>query len=145
MTKKEFNRVNCNLLQAEIYARNAQMCVPCVHNYSGKKYNELRNVDVANGIAQVPVEVPYPITPDSVKSYAASADYRNDPAAAMAMQPPAPNLGDLTDVQKVLSADMESARELYANLKQVFESAAAAKSATETATENKESEVIENG
>lgn len=145
MTKKQFNRVNCNLLQAEIYARNAQMCVPCVHNYSGKKYHELRNVDVANGMAQVPVAVPYPITPDSVKSYAASADYRNDPAAAMAMQPPAPNLGDLTDIQKVLSSDMESARELYANLKQVFEGAAAAKTATATATENKESEVNANG
>lgn len=139
MTKKQFNRVNCNLLQAEIYARNAQMCLPCVHNYSGKKYNELRNVDVANGIAQVPVEVPYPITPDSVKSYAASADYRNDPATAMAMQPSAPNLGDLTDVQKVLSADMESARELYANLKQVFENVSVVK--TETAMENKASEV----
>lgn len=142
--KKEFTRVNCNLLQADIYARNAQICGTCSHNYNAT-YKELRTIDTPTGIRQVLVDVPYPVTPDSVKSYAASADYRNDPAAAMAMSAPSANLGDLTDVQKVLSADMESARALYSNLKAVFDSQPATAATAAVATENTTASEVQNG
>lgn len=138
-------KVKCNLLQAEVYARNAELCTACAHNYKNKMYKELRNVQTADGMKQVLVDVPYPVTPESVKSYAASADYRNDVGAAMASPAPGANLGDLTDVQKVLSADMESARELYANLKAVFENAAVQKQENASAAESNVSEVTNNG
>lgn len=143
--KKEFTRVNCNLLQAEIYARNAQISGTCSHNYNAT-YKELRTIDTPTGIRQVLVDVPYPVTPESVKSYAASADYRNDPAAAMATPAPSANLGDLTDVQKVLSADMESARALYSNLKAVFDNQpATAADTAAVATENTNASEVQNG
>lgn len=142
--KKEFTRVNCNLLQADIYARNAQICGTCSHNYNAT-YKELRTLDTPTGIRQVLVDVPYPVTPESVKSYAVSADYRNDPAAAMAMPAPSANLGDLTDVQKVLSADMESARALYSNLKAVFDSQPATVATAAVANENTTASEVQNG
>lgn len=112
--KKTYNRVNCNLLQAEVYARNAQLLPKENHNYGNRKYMELRNVPYANGIRQEYVEVDYPITPETVKSYAASCDYHNDPAAAMATPPPGANLGDLTTLQDILSKDLEAARAAFA-------------------------------
>lgn len=112
--KKTYNRVNCNLLQAEVYARNAQILPKDVHNYGNNKYTELRNVPYANGIKQEYIDVDYPITPETVKSYAASCDYHTDPAAAMATPPPGPNLGDLTTLQDILSKDLEAARAAFA-------------------------------
>lgn len=132
--QRKFDKVNCNLMQAEIYARNSMLCKSCA-NYAKKQYVELQTRTTANGIVQERVHVDYPITPEYVKSFAQSADYHNDPAAAMAMPPRGKNLGDITGLQEVLSKDMESARALYGQLKQVFETAQTAQTQQQAQTE----------
>lgn len=128
MRKKELSKVSkvrCNLMQADVYLRNPDICGDCQSNVKnvGKKYYELITKQMPNGMVQELVEVDYPITPASVKSYAASADYRNDINSALSSTPRGKNLGDLTKVQQVLSSDMETARNLYGNLKKIFENA----------------------
>lgn len=58
--------------------------------------------DLPNGYVQELVEKDYPITSESVTSYADGADYRNDPAQAVANAPARVNLGDITEAQKFL-------------------------------------------
>lgn len=142
MKKKETKRVRCNLLQAEIYVRSPECCIDCKSPQKSKDtYFELREKLVKNGTVQELVEVDYPITPESVKSYAAAADYRNDVNAALAAEPRGNNLGDLTAVQELLSSDTEKARALYQNLKKVFEEANVVHGATETPKTEKVTEV----
>lgn len=136
------SKIRCNLMQADVYMRNPDICGDCQSNVKnvGKKYFELVTKQMPNGMVQELVEVDYPITPASVKSYAASADYRNDINAALNSSPRGKNLGDLTKVQHVLSSDMETARNLYSNLKNIFEKAqthAEAPAAEPAATEVK--------
>lgn len=138
--QRKFDKVSCSLMQAEIYARNSQLCKSC-SNYGKKQYEELQTLVMPNGVIQERVLVDYPITPDYVKSFAQSADYHNDPATAMAMPPRGKNLGDITGLQEVLSKDMESARTLYSNLKAVFEKA---QTALDTAQVQTKTETEEN-
>lgn len=128
MTKTKVNkRVYMNLIQAEVYARNPEILGDKKTRYAAEKtYPELVEKQLPNGSIYVIEQQPYPVTPESVKSYAATADYRRDIATAMNAQPRGKNLGDLSSVQQVLSADMEAARSLYGSLKKVFETAAPA-------------------
>lgn len=49
------------------------------------------------------VEKDYPINSESVSSLAEGADYRNDPAQAIAQAPKRVNLGDVTEAQAFLN------------------------------------------
>lgn len=62
----------------------------------------------------------YPITPEYVNSFADSADYHNDPLAAISNSKPRQNLCDLTTFQRVMDMDCEQARGLYAQLSKIF-------------------------
>lgn len=68
-----------------------------------KKIYVLERQQVGNGFQDVLVEKDYPITSESVTSYADGADYRNDPAQAIANAPTRVNLGDITEAQDFLS------------------------------------------
>lgn len=65
---------------------------------------------------------PYPITPQYVQSFADSADYHKDPAAAIlaASSVNRTNLGDVRDFQKVNSMDTAEAIALHNDLKAKF-------------------------
>lgn len=81
------------------------------------------------------IEREYPITPETVKSYAQSADYHTDPAsaAAAAAANPRKSLGDIRDIQKVASMDsaqfLELARRMNAAAEEIQKKAAAAAAA----------------
>ena len=120
-------KIYCNQQQMEVYARNPEICRDCKGNSAIKSYYELREKTTANGISYNLEKVDYPITPESVASYAASADYRNDINAAFNSSSRGQNLGSVAaDMQSVLSLDSDAAQKLYASLKQKFESASAA-------------------
>lgn len=105
--------VPTNLIKQNCYIKTATMSIDTHSPYVQKKYYELQRKTVANGIIEELVEVDYPISPDTVKSYADSADYRRDPFGAVASATPRKNLGDITEAQKASQIDTEMAKEIY--------------------------------
>lgn len=105
------------------------------------KYYELRRTVVSDGIKEELIEVDYPITSDYVNSFSDSADYKKDiPGAIAGSDTSRKNLGDVVDMQRVLSMDSESAKKLAQNLRNVAV-ALEQKQKTGQKTENTEKEV----
>lgn len=67
------------------------------------KYTMLEKQQLPNGYTEAVVEKDYPINSASVTSYADGADYRNDPAQAIANASKRVNLGDVTQAQEFMS------------------------------------------
>lgn len=117
--RKNKNEVRCkrmNLLEAEVYVR---FPISTIGDKQVKQYVELQEETTQNGIREHYVAVDYPITPESVNSYADSADYRKNPDViknAVHRQ----NLGDVSEVQKVMSNDMTEMRLMFAKMQEVM-------------------------
>lgn len=117
MSKKEkCTRVKCNLLQAEVYVR---FPVRVCGNGKVTRYCELQETPCSNGVVEKLVECDYPITAESVNSYADSADYRKNPEI-IRQATPRQNLGDISDMQQVLRNDMSAMRDLMKNSQEVL-------------------------
>lgn len=82
-------------------------------NNTQDKYFALERKNLPNGYVEEIVEKDYPINPDSLYSYAESADYRNDPNQAIAKAPKRVNLGDVSGVQEFLANDPQRAMTTY--------------------------------
>lgn len=65
-------------------------------------YASLEKKTLPNGYIEGIVKKDYPINSESVSSLAEGADYRNDPAQAVAAAPKRVNLGDVTEAQAFL-------------------------------------------
>lgn len=114
--KNPVRKVRCNLLQAEVYVRYP-VCL--IDGVRVKKYCELQEQPCSNGIVEDYVSVDYPITPDSVNSYADSSDYKKNPEV-ISQAVPRQNLGDISELQKVLSHDMSAMRDMLAKSQEVL-------------------------
>lgn len=119
--KNPSRRLSCNLLQAEVYVRYP-VCL--IEDKPVKKYCELQERPCANGVIEEYVSVDYPITADSVNSFVDTADYKRNPDV-FANAVPRQNLGDVSEIQKVLSNDMTALREMLAHGKDVLAKAEA--------------------
>lgn len=106
-------RVRCNLLEAEVYVR---FPVRICGKEKVRQYVELQEVPCENGIQEQYVLVDYPVTAESVNSFAESADYHTNPEVVTRAQP-RQNLGDITEVQQMLRSDMSGLRDLVASAK----------------------------
>lgn len=106
--EKHCKRVISNLLEAEVYVR---FPVRLVGKNEIKQYLELQEVPYSNGVREEYVLVDYPVTEDSVNSYADSADYRTNPEVISQAQP-RKNLGDVSEIQKTLRNDLSEMREM---------------------------------
>ena len=129
-------RMKSFLLQAEVYVRYPQCTI---NKQKCKRYVELRDIEANNGFYQKYVTVDYPITPESVNSYADAADYRKNPEVinqAVARR----NLGDITETQKILNSDMTELQRLVKQSQEVVErlKAANAVQPADKDTNNKE-------
>lgn len=109
-------RVRCNLLEAEVYVR---FPVRICGKEKVRQYVELQEVPCQNGIQEQYVLVDYPVTADSVNSFAESADYHTNPEVVNRAQP-RQNLNDITEAQKILRNDMSGLRDLLASSKDVL-------------------------
>lgn len=136
-------KVSSNLLKQNVYVRD---CTPDLvsdlKSNSPATYESLDEVLTPDGTIKTEFKtMDYHITPDFVKSFSDSCDYRADPSGAIARSSPRTNLGDITDFQKVSSMDMTQARELYSQLSKVFANAGTDVSretkANEASVENK--------
>lgn len=95
-----------------------------------RKYFALEEVENEDGFkGEVLVEKDYPYTPEYVSSFAASSDYRADPVGAVNKAPKRTNLGDITNLQRALGLDFETARHLYAEFRAAAERSVAQKEA----------------
>ena len=121
--KKECREVPTNLLPVNCFLRDTVTAKDLHTEYQQRTYMELQRKTVQNGIVEELKEVPYEITPASVKSFANSSDYHVDPAGAILRGNCGKNLGDVSVMQKVASMDGMEAAALYQELKKKFEMA----------------------
>lgn len=118
--KSEFSPIVTNLIRQNCYVRES---VPSSSSCSSPStYVSLDEIVVEDGVKLRESVNDYPITPDFVNSFSDSVDYRRDPVSAIAHGSKRTNLGDVSNLQKVCSMDMTSARELYDSLSKVFSS-----------------------
>lgn len=113
--KGPVKRVRCNLLEAEVYVR-FPVCI--IDGKPIRQYCELQETPCKNGVVENYVQVDYPVTPESVNSYADSADYKKNPEVvtkAVSRQ----NLGDITEIQQVLRNDMTAMRDMLQRSQEV--------------------------
>lgn len=89
---------------------NATTTVRPTNYKKGTVYESLEKVDLPSGYVQTIVEKDYPITRESVTSFADGADYKNDPLQAIANAPQRVNLGDITQAQEFLQNPLNFAR-----------------------------------
>lgn len=73
-----------------------------------KSYTELVEHTTETGVNYSIEEFPYEHTPERVKSYASTCDYRNDPLQAVARAPKRNNVGDVSSVVELMSQDSEA-------------------------------------
>lgn len=87
--------------------------VPKKKDDTVKTYLSLERKNLPNGFIEHVEEKDYPINAESVTSYADGADYRRDPAAAVANAPKRVNLGDITQVQDFIKNEPQQAVRVY--------------------------------
>lgn len=129
VNKNKCRRVKLPLLQAEVFVRYPTCTI---NKQERKRYVELRDVEAQNGFFQKYVTVDYPITPESVNSYADAADYRKNPEVinqAVARR----NLGDITEIQKITNSDMTQLRALVEKSQDVLKRLESARKTAEPA------------
>lgn len=134
-------RLDCNLIKQNVYVRDF------VAPYDSfvepvSQYPELKREDTQFGFEEKVVVSDYPITPESVNSYAETADYRNNLQEALNSPSRGKGLGDIRDLQELQNLDTSVIRERLAALNAALASRIEAK--TET-VETVKKEVEEDG
>lgn len=114
------SRVQSNLLQQNCFVRDVVRKVDLKSENSDSCFISLDEVLSENGVSFVPRKYPYPITPHYVNSFVDSADYRRDPVSAINNGVKRQNLGDISQIQSVLSMDSSLQRSLYEQLSAKF-------------------------
>lgn len=103
-------RQNCYIVDG----REKAICASGTEmNHEQKKYISLERVQTRNGFYEELVSKDYPINSASVTSYADGADYRRDPAAAIANAPKRVNLGDISEAQEFIRSNPQEAAIQY--------------------------------
>ena len=114
--KNQTKKVRLNIIQAEVYARNPQILTGVNGKRSDTTYYELREHVKGNATYNELVAVPYPVTAESVNSFEMSTDYKRDVESAMNMPARGVNLGDIVDMQRVMTMDKSEAQKLIGEL-----------------------------
>lgn len=73
-----------------------------------QSYTELVEHTTETGVNYTIEKFPYEHTPERVKSYASTCDYRNDPLQAVARAPKRNNVGDVSSIVELMSQDSEA-------------------------------------
>lgn len=84
-------------------------------------YPSLEKKKLPNGYVEQVEDKDYPINSDSITSYVDGADYRRDPATAVAQGRKRVNLGDVAEVQEFLRNNPQEAVRLARNVSQTLE------------------------
>lgn len=103
-------KVHSNIIAQDCYIRDVTPKVVKKSEYAARRFPSLVEVPDSVGVHYDLRDFDYPITPDSVKSYVDSTDYKRDPAAAIATGSRGVNLGDITELQRVTNSDVSAVR-----------------------------------
>lgn len=138
--------LNTNLLEQNCYIRDIVLRIDKQSSTSELFYDSINEVTDGMSLRHEVVQVPYEITPQYVNSFVDSADYRNNPVAAIVNAPHRTNLGDIREYQQINEMDDTQASKLYAQLKERFSKAQAqaqaqAQTQAQTQSEISDSEV----
>lgn len=117
--KNNAQPITCNLLHFEMSKRVPANVEKVIKQPHTKKYFELIEKTTDSGIVEELVEREYPITPDYVKSFEASANYKNDVNNAMANGVSGTNIGDGVSIQQLQNMDISAIRDLQSKLNQI--------------------------
>lgn len=120
MSNLKNSRVQSNLLQQNCFVRDVVRTTDLSVSSSPESFLSIDEVVTSKGVELKETDNPYPITPQYVKSFADSVDYHKDLLGAISSGERRSNLGDITDIQKIVSMDSEQARALYNQLSAVF-------------------------
>lgn len=113
-------RIQSNLLQQNCFVRDVSLSRDLRSVTSDIDFLSQDEVTTSHGVSLVDKVKKYPITPQYVNSFVDSSDYRRDPVSAISNGVKKSNLGDLTEIQSVLSMDSAKQAELYHELSKKF-------------------------
>lgn len=119
MSDKRCVRLQSNLLQQNIYIRDCARASD-VETSVCEKYPELERRDTDCGFEERVVSRDYPITPESLNSFAETADYKNNLVEAMHAPSRGKGLGDIRDMQDLQNMDSVEIRNRIASLQKVL-------------------------
>lgn len=116
--------VRSNIIAQDCYIRDVSPKVVKKSEYAVRRFPSLVEVPSSVGVHYDLCDFDYPITPESVKSYVDSTDYKRDPAAAIAVGSCGVNLGDITELQRVTNSDVSSVRLTIEKIQKAAEASA---------------------
>lgn len=121
-------KLRMNLLQQDVYVRDVVQPFDEKKDHLIGTYISQDEVVRKNGVFVERTVQPYPITPDSVQSFADGTNYRLDVSRAVSSPAPGTNLGDVAAMQELLRlspdelrARMDVLREIIASSKKPVE------------------------
>ena len=117
-------KVHSNIIAQDCYIRDITPKVVKRSEYAARRFPSLVEVPDSIGVHYDLRDFDYPITPESVKSYVDSTDYKRDPAAAIAAGSRGVNLGDLTELQRVTGCDVSAVRLTLERIQKAAEASA---------------------
>lgn len=103
-------KVHSNIIAQDCYIREVTPKVVRKSEYKPRKFSSLVEVPDSLGVQFELKEFDYPVTPENVKSYVDSTDYKRDPLAATAGGARGVNLGDITELQRITNSDVSAVR-----------------------------------
>lgn len=119
-------KVRFNLIAQDVYILPACGACEDKKDYLDKEYISQDEVTEGNSVVVKSTIQEYPITPESVNSFADGTNYRLDPAGAIARGGPAGrNIGDVAALQELLSKSPEEASKLLAKWSEMIAAAKA--------------------
>ena len=119
-------KVHSNIISQDCYIRDVTPKVVKKSEYAARRFPSLVEVPDSVGVHYDLRDFDYPITPESVKSYVDSTDYKRDPAAAIAAGSRGVNLGDITELQRVTNSDVSAVRLTLEKIQKAAEASAGA-------------------
>lgn len=103
----ELKPLKTRMIKQNCYVSAYSYCPP-IHDdnkYRKKQYNVIVRTTSPEGVKEEMQYIDYPITPEYVKSFADSCNYKNDPLANLNLPSSRPPLGDITGLQNILQKD----------------------------------------
>lgn len=134
-------KVHSNIISQDCYIRDVTPKVVHKTEYKPRKFSSLVELPDTLGVRYELKEFDYPVTPESVKSYVDSTDYKRDPAAAIAAGSRGINLGDMTTLQRITNSDVSTVRLTLEKLQAAAAVQTSAGSAPSPADNSKNDEV----
>lgn len=131
-------RIHTNLIQQNCYVRDFVEPFDVKTEYLDTNYISVDAVVDSSGVSLRKTINPYPITPDSVTSYADGCDYTSDLAASMNSSAPGSNLGDLTALQAFSQLSRDEQLSLISSLRDKMSEKSTTTTTTTKDTTNKD-------